>query len=329
MSTGRLSALVGYAAVPWFVHLAADGGRDRHRRPTGGGGRPRRRRDRATPPRAGAAHGDARHRRRRRRRPGPRRSPDPRARDDRARPHQPRRRRRAADVGLDGRARTRRVRRGLDPQPPVVDRVVMGRPGGAVAGRSARPRARRRGGDGDRAGPLRATVPCPVRAGADRPAHLPGLAPDVGGPRRGAGGGLPPAGGAPGPRLVAVPVARRRAVARAGRPRHGDLGGGRACRLRRGRRRAHVRLAPAARVDRHRRRRRRRRARTVHALRRRLVRPPGQHDRGGRGAVAAGGVGRRLPRALPRRPAPDPVPVRRPRRRGGDGAGRRRSHRPP
>ena len=67
----------------------------------------------------------------------------------------------------------------------------------------------------------------------------------------------------------------------------------------------------------------------AHAHRRRVVRPPRQPRRGGRGRpLPPAADGRRLPRAVPRRSPADPVPVRRPRRRRGDGARRRRRHRP-
>ena len=182
------------------------------------------------------------------------------------------------------------------------------------------PRPRRRGVDGDRPQPLRGARARALRPGPRRPARRPGVAPDVGRPCRRPRRRVPAAGDPAGPRRAAVPGPRGRRPAGARRARPGDLRGRVRRRVRRGRRRAHVRVAPAARprsaiaaVV------RRRRAGAVRRHRRRVVRAALDADRGRRGAAAgrhrARGrrqpAGRRLPRAVPRRPPADPVPVAR------------------
>ena len=101
-------------------------------------------------------------------------------------------------AGVDGRPRPRRVRDGVGAQPAVVADVVVGRPGRTRAPGCARTRGRRRRLDGHRPGPLRDRRPGALRAGDRRPRPGQVVAADVGGARRRPGRRLPRPGGAPG-----------------------------------------------------------------------------------------------------------------------------------
>ena len=136
--------------------------------------------------------------------------------------------------------------------------------------------------------------------GARRPRHLPGVAVDVGRPSCRVGRRVPRAGRAAGPRRAAVRRARQRAAARPGGARPGAVGGVGGGLLQRRRHRADVRLAPATRRALRRRRRRRTVAGRPHRARRLLVPAAAEHRRARRGRTGRPRRGRRLSRALHR-----------------------------
>ena len=201
ISTGRLSSLVAFAAVPWFVHLLrvaigigtadpasesadlADGIRE------------------PSAARTGPPHGDRRHRRGARGGGGAAGDPRDRRRDARARTHHAARRRRLADRGVALRLRARRMRHRVAAERAVVDVVVVERPDRRAARRRQRPRAVRGRVDEHRRGQARPAGPGAVRAGDRRARALAGMAPHLGGAGGRTRDRLPRPRRAAGPRL--------------------------------------------------------------------------------------------------------------------------------
>ena len=302
ISTGRLTALVAYAAVPWFVHLlrvavgigTADPAPAADDLVDGIIGLSR--------PRAGPAHGAAGDRHRARRGPGARRAPRRRGR---------RRRPRADHASPPAPAGGPRRGSPASAWPPRSLAWLLNLPWSPTwswddlaAPQLAGPTGR---GVVDVAtmaiGQARLEVAGAgaLRARPRRPRRRPGVAPDVGGARRRPDRRVPRARRAAGPRRPAGSPCPTSACCSCRSALGLALGGGVGRRrVRRGRRRADVRLAPAGRPAGRRRRRRRPVPGAAHDRRRRLVRARHQPRRVRRDVARAARRRRRLPRPVPR-----------------------------
>ena len=283
MSTGNLSALVAYAAVPWFVHLLrvavgigtpdpAAAATDLVEGVIPLGGRERVRRTALLLIVTALGHRNGARDRHRLRRHG-----------GRARPVDADRRRRRSHRGVDDRSRGAGGRRWVAAQPAVGDDVVVGRPHRSAAGGTERSGTGRHGGHGDRWGAIRVARDRPVPPGPGRTRGVAGLAADVGGagsrPRR----GVPRAGRAAGSRRIAVHDPGRRAAPGAGGAGAGAVGGVGGRRLLRRRHRTHVGLASTTRPAVDRRGHRRADAGRVHGVGRLVVPATRRCGRAGRG----------------------------------------------